>query len=53
MIGDHPLVGLIAAAAGRFPMAYGSWRRVPPWRPEVEAIVAFTGHAVLCAAKPK
>jgi GNAT superfamily N-acetyltransferase len=51
VIGDHPLAGLIAAAAaGRFPVADGSWRRVPPWRPEVEGIVAFTGHAVLAVA---
>jgi hypothetical protein len=48
---DHPLAGLIAAAAaGRYPAADGSWRRVPPWRPGVEAIVAFTGHAVLAVA---
>ena len=44
---EHSLGGLIAAVAwGRFPAADGSWRRVPPWRPGVEAIVAFTGHAV-------
>lgn len=48
---DHPLAALIAAAAaGRYPVADGSWRRVPPWRPGVEAIVAFTGHAVLAVA---
>jgi hypothetical protein len=48
---DHPLAGLIAAAAaGRYPVADGSWRRVPPWRTGVEAIVAFTGHAVLAVA---
>jgi GNAT superfamily N-acetyltransferase len=51
VIGDHPLAGLIgAAAAGRFPVADGGWRRVPPWRPGVEGIVAFTGHAVLAVA---
>ena len=44
---DHPLAELIAAAAaGRFPAADGGWRRVPPWRPGLEAIIAFTGHAV-------
>jgi hypothetical protein len=44
---EHPLGALIVAVAeGRFPPANGSWRRVPPWRPGVEAIVAFTGHAV-------
>jgi hypothetical protein len=44
---DHPLAGLIrAAAAGKFPSADGGWTRVPPWRAGVEAVVAFTGHAV-------
>jgi hypothetical protein len=44
---DHPLAGLIAAAAaGRFPVAGGGWQRVPPWRPGLEAVIAFTGHAV-------
>lgn len=48
---EHPLAGLItAAASGRYPMADGSWQRVPPWRPGVEATVAFTGHAVLAVA---
>ena len=44
---EHPLGELIAAVAGgRFPAVDGSWRRVPPWRPGVEAVVGFTGHAV-------
>jgi len=44
---DHPVARLIAAAAaGRFPDTDGGWRRVPPWRPGLEAILAFTGHAV-------
>jgi len=44
---DHPLAVLIAAAAaGRFPAADGGWQRVPPWHPELEAVLAFTGHAV-------
>ena len=48
----HPLAGLITdVAAGRFPDADGGWRRVPPWRPGLEAIVAFTGHAVLAVAR--
>jgi hypothetical protein len=38
------------AAAGRFLAADGGWRRVPPWRPGLEGIVAFTGHAVLAVA---
>jgi hypothetical protein len=49
---DHPLAGRIAAAAaGRFPDVDGGWRRVPPWRPGLEAVVAFTGHAVF-AVRP-
>jgi len=44
---DHPLAGLIAAAAAdRFPAADGGWRRVPPWHPGLEAVISFTGHAV-------
>src|ERR1022692_4482969 len=47
----HPLTVLITeAAAGRYPAADGGWRRVPPWRPGLEGIVAFTGHAVLAVA---
>ena len=47
----QPLAELITAAAhGRFPEADGGWRRVPPWRPGLEAIIAFTGHAVLAVA---
>lgn len=48
VVTDHPLAQLIrAAAAGEFPAPDGGWRRVPPWRAGVEAVVAFTGHAVL------
>jgi GNAT superfamily N-acetyltransferase len=48
---EHPLAGLItAAAAGRFPDADGGWTRVPPWRPGLEAVIAFTGHAVFAVA---
>ena len=44
----HPLAALIrAAAAGEFPAPDGGWQRVAPWRDGVEAVVAFTGHAVL------
>lgn len=47
----HPLAAMIsAAAAGRYPPADGGWRRVTPWRPGLEGIVAFTGHAVLAVA---
>jgi hypothetical protein len=49
--GEHPLAGLIAAAAaGRFPDPDGSWRSVPPWRPGLEAVISFTGHAVFAVA---
>jgi GNAT superfamily N-acetyltransferase len=45
------LAGLItAAAAGRFPAADGRWTRVPPWRAGLEAVIAFTGHAVFAVA---
>src|SRR6266568_6903289 len=47
----HPLARLITdASAGRFPAADGGWRRVPVWRPGLEGIIAFTGHAVLALA---
>jgi Acetyltransferase (GNAT) domain len=47
----HPLAELVlAAAAGQFPAADGGWRRLAPWQPGLEAVVAFTGHAVLCVA---
>ena len=37
---EHPLAALIAAAAaGRYPVADGSWQRAPPWRPGLEAVV--------------
>lgn len=52
MCPDHPVAELITAAAGgRFPDADGGWRRVPPWRPGLEAILSFTGHAVF-AVRP-
>lgn len=35
------------AAAGRFPVPDGGFSRATPWRPGVEAAVAFTGHAVM------
>jgi hypothetical protein len=44
---DGALANLITAAlSGRFPDADGGWRRVRPWRQGLEAIIAFTGHAV-------
>lgn len=45
--GEHPLAAvIIGAAEGRFPDPDGGWHRVPPWRPGLEAVVSFTGHAV-------
>lgn len=45
----HPLARMVLdAAAGRFPVPDGGWHRVAPWRPGIEAVVAFTGHAVFC-----
>jgi GNAT superfamily N-acetyltransferase len=44
----HPLAELIQSVAeGRHPAPDGGWHRVEPWRPGVEAVLAFTGHAVL------
>jgi GNAT superfamily N-acetyltransferase len=44
----HPVATLLAdAVAGRFPPADGGFSRVPPWRQGLEAVLAFTGHAVL------
>ncbi|WP_218606314.1 N-acetyltransferase [Pseudonocardia abyssalis] len=40
------------AADGRFPEPDGTWIRVAPWRPGVEAVVAFTGFAVLAVDGP-
>ncbi len=46
--GEYPLAGmLIAAVAGKHWPVDGGWHRVPPWRCGLEAVVAFTGHAVL------
>lgn len=39
---------IVDAADGRFPVADGGWRRMPPWRPGLEAAYAFTAHAVMC-----
>ncbi len=36
---------LVAASRGDFPTPDGGWSRIPLWRPGVEAVVAFTGHA--------
>lgn len=39
---------ILGAATGRFPASDGGWRRLAPWRPDLEAVFAFTGHAVVC-----
>jgi hypothetical protein len=48
MDGVHPIGDVLSkAAAGDFPAVDGGWQRVGPWRPGVEGVVAFTGHAYL------
>ena len=48
MSAEHPLARLIAAyAAGDVLPPDGRWQRVEPWRPHLQAVVAFTGRAVL------
>jgi hypothetical protein len=43
----HPLGQLLLRCAdGQFPAVDGGWHRVQLWRDDVEAAVAFTGHAV-------
>lgn len=32
--------------AGRYPPVDGGWHQVPQWRPDIGAVLAFTGHAV-------
>lgn len=47
----HPLSDLLSSALdGSFPPSDGRWQRLPPWRDGVEAVIAFTGHAVLAVA---
>lgn len=38
---------IVDAIDGCFPAVDGGWHRVRPWRDGVEAVLAFTGHAVL------
>lgn len=46
---QHPLAAIIEdAAEGRFLDPDGGWRRLPPLDDGIEAVVAFTGHAVFC-----
>src|SRR3954452_12732323 len=47
----HPLASVIMdAAEGRYPAADGAWQVMPTWRPGLQAVVAFTGHAVLAVS---
>ncbi len=47
----HPLARLLReAAAGQFPPADGGWLRVSPWKQDVQAILSFTGRAVLAVS---
>jgi hypothetical protein len=47
MPADHPVARLIASfAAGDTLSPDGRWHRVEPWRPRLQAIIAFTGRAV-------
>jgi GNAT superfamily N-acetyltransferase len=49
----HPLEVMIRdAAAGRFPPVDGLVEVVPPWLDGVEAVVSFTGHAVVATRLP-
>jgi hypothetical protein len=44
----HPIAEVLSnAAGGDFPAVDGSWQRIEPWRPGVEGVIAFTGHAYL------
>ena len=48
MDGVHPIAEVLSkAAGGDFPAVDGGWQRIEPWRPGVEGVVAFTGHAYL------
>jgi hypothetical protein len=47
MPADHPVALLIASFADGDVLAPdGRWHRVEPWRPQLEAVLAFTGRAV-------
>jgi len=37
----------VDAHRGIFPPVDGGWTRIAPWRPGLEAVIAFTGHAFL------
>ncbi len=50
----HPLLPLLlAAASGTFPAVDGQAVFLPPLDANLQAVVSFTGHAVLATALPK
>lgn len=50
MADTHPLLPLlICAAQGHFPPVDGGVTYLPPLGRDIEAVVAFTGHAVVCS----
>lgn len=50
----HPLGALLTDAAhGQFPEPDGSVEIVPPWRAEVEGVVALTGRAYVVTNRPE
>lgn len=50
MADTHPLLPmLICAAQGHFPPVDGAVTYLPPLERGIEAVVAFTGHAVVCS----
>ncbi len=50
----HPILPLLlAAAGGTFPAVDGQAVFLPPLGPDLQAVVSFTGHAVVASALPK
>lgn len=50
---QHPMLGrLLAATEGHYPPADGSVEIVPSWRPDLSAVVSFTGHAMIATPDP-
>lgn len=47
----HPLARFLRGVAmGSAPVADGSWMRVSPWSPDIQAVLSFGGHAVLAVS---
>lgn len=50
----HPVLrALLDAADGRFPPVDGVCEVVPSWRPDLSAVVSFTGHALVATGAPQ